>query len=318
MFMILLLHANVLLFGWPKGNNTVSLFRFAVQGMTIVAVNVFVLITGYFGTQFRVSKIINLCFQVIFTVISISILLIFFNLYHPNTIKDFVRGFRFWHYWFINAYIGLVFLSPILNLAIKQMSQQQYKIVLISLFFLFCVLHGDIVLTPPGLNMAGGYSTIWFIYLYLLGRYIAIYSIDKHYTKISILILYCAGLIGTIGGMCLLHNGSYNNPFITIQSLAFFLFFLKLSFYNRIVNFVASSSLMVFLLHRHPILVKFYNSTIIKLNEVYGNSLLFIVNMLFFCTFVFLLAVAYDQIRKYLWSFVEPFAKKCDRIICVF
>ena len=42
MYMILLLHANFLLFGWPQGNNVVSLFRFTAQSVTIVAVNVFV------------------------------------------------------------------------------------------------------------------------------------------------------------------------------------------------------------------------------------------------------------------------------------
>ena len=313
MYMILLLHANFLLFGWPQGNNVVSLFRFTVQSVTIVAVNVFVLITGYFGTSFKISKVLNLCFQVLFAVVSVSLLFIVFGLYQINTIKDFARGFRFWHYWFINAYIGLVFLCPILNLAIKQMTQRQYKIILISLFVLFSILHGDLVLTPHGLNLAGGYSTIWFVYLYLLGRYIAIYSIDTNYSKLSILTVYCIGLIGTFLSMKLLHNNSYNNPFVAIQSLAFFILFLKFSFKNRALNFVASSSLMVFLLHRHPILATYYNRSIVQLNTVYGDTVKFIIAVLLFCALVFLLAILYDQLRKYLWSFVEPLAKKCDR-----
>ena len=227
---------------------------------------------------------------------------------------DFARVFHFWHYWFINAYIGLVVLCPLLNLAIKQMTQRQYKIILISLFVLFCILHGDIVITPPGLNLAGGYSTLWFVYLYLVGRYIAIFSIDSKYSKMSLLMIYCVSLLGAVLSMRLLHNNSYNNPFIAVQSLSFFMLFLKFSFRNRVVNFVSSSSLMVYLLHRHPILANYYNQSIVQLNAMYGDTLQFVISVLVFCSLVFLLSILYDQFRKYIWSFVEPLAKKCDRL----
>ena len=81
MFLILLLHANVFTFGWPEGSITSNLFRFTAESFAIVAVNVFVLITGYLGTSFKLSKVANLVFQMVFTVVSITLFLLIFNLH---------------------------------------------------------------------------------------------------------------------------------------------------------------------------------------------------------------------------------------------
>lgn len=313
--MILLLHANVLLFGWPQGNDMICLMRLGAHSITVVAVNVFVLISGYFGISFRVSKIINLCYQVLFAVIPVSLLLLALHIFRFSSINELVHGFRFWHYWFINAYIGLVVFSPILNLAIKQMSQRQYQTMLLSLFFLFCIVHSDFGITPLGLHLVGGYSTIWFFFLYLLGRYIAIYSVHTLFSIRHILSAYVIGLLLTFLGVWLFQNASYNNPFIVLQSVALFLLFFKFSFVSNTVNFVASSSLMVFLLHRHPVLVKYYNGSIKCLFATYGPSLKFVLIVLGFCVQVYILAVVYDQLRKYSWSFIEPHVKKWDRFI---
>ena len=139
MYMILLLHANFLIFSRPRGFEVSFFFRMGAESMTIIAVNVFVLITGYFGTTLRLTKIANLCFQVLFAVVPVTLLMLAFNLVEFNSINDIAHGFCFWNYWFINAYIGLVFLSPILNMAVKNFTRHQYKVLLIGLFVLFCI-----------------------------------------------------------------------------------------------------------------------------------------------------------------------------------
>lgn len=318
MYMILLLHANALIFGRPQGNDLTFFFRMGAESMTIIAVNVFVLITGYFGTSFRISRIANLCFQILFAVFPITLLLMAFKVVELHSIKDFARGFKFWHYWFINAYIGLVLLSPILNAAVKHLSRYQFKTILVTLFIFFSFVHDSFFITPPGLHLIGGYSTMWFLFLYLLGRYVAVYSVDKSLSWNQVIFIYLIGLLGTFLCMCLLHLSTYNSPFITIQALGFLLIFSKFSFSNKAVNFVASSSLMVFLLHVHPLLKEYYMGSIEYFNDVFGNTPQFVVMTLGFCVVVFMIAVLYDQLRKYTWSFLEPLVKKLDSKVASF
>lgn len=95
MYMVLLLHANFLTFGYPEGCNTVSFFRIAAQSATIVAINVFVLITGYFGTTFRFSKIASIVYQLLFAVIPISCLFILSGICSCGSVHDIVSKFSF-------------------------------------------------------------------------------------------------------------------------------------------------------------------------------------------------------------------------------
>ena len=44
---------------------------------------------------------------------------------------------------------------------------------------------------------------------------------------------------------------SYNNPVIVLESIAFFVIFARFSFKNRFVNWVASTSFAVYLIHMH-------------------------------------------------------------------
>lgn len=311
MFMILLLHANVFTFGWPEGGLATNLFRFSAESFAIVAVNVFVLITGYLGTSFKLSKIANLVFQMFFTVFSISLLLLAFNLYHFSSWKEIIHGFYFWNYWFINAYIGLLILSPLANLAIKYLSQSQMRVLLISLYVLFCIIEGDFFISPSGIGVNSGYSVLWFLFMYLVGRYIAKYPPYIEFKKL--VTVYLFSIVGAITLMWLCCDYGYNSPFIVIESIAFFMFFLKMKITtNKLINFIASSSLMVFLLHCHPILVNYFRQALVYLNEMYGNGLTFIILLLGFCVTVYSLAIGYDQIRKFIWSFIEPRAKSLD------
>lgn len=315
MFMILLLHANFKAFGWPEDNSLVSFLRYGAESLSIIAVNVFVLITGYFGTSFRISKIANIFYQILFTVVPITVLMILFGAVQFKNVGELIRGFSFWHYWFLNAYIVLLVLSPLPNYAIKHLNQIQFKRLLIVLFVIFSFILGDFVVTPPGVGIDGGYSTMWFLFLYLLGRYIALYPPKMSCRRICL--MYIFGLFGTFVLMWKLHNSSYNNPFITIQSVAFFLFFTRFSFRNKFVNFISQSSLMVFLFHCQPLLSPYYKSIVIGLNNEYGNSIKFVVLLLLFCILVYAASVIYDQFRIRTWKLFKHRLKEWDKFFTI-
>jgi surface polysaccharide O-acyltransferase-like enzyme len=75
--------------------------------------------------------------------------------------------------WFIKAYIGLLILSPILNTFIENTTEKQLRWTIIY-FYIFQTLYGWF---PGGAQFFEyGYSTMSFIGLYLLARYLRLYK----------------------------------------------------------------------------------------------------------------------------------------------
>ena len=71
MFLVLVVHANFFSINVPTHiecirNGAVSFFRFFIESISIVCVDVFVLLSGYFGIKCRVKSFFNLFFQIIF------------------------------------------------------------------------------------------------------------------------------------------------------------------------------------------------------------------------------------------------------------
>ena len=78
MFLVLVHHANILSIGIPSWAECVSapgntFFRFFIQSLAIVAVDVFVLISGWFGIKPSLKKLLALLFQVFFFTLTIPL-----------------------------------------------------------------------------------------------------------------------------------------------------------------------------------------------------------------------------------------------------
>ena len=177
MFLVLLVHADYFSLGAPTNidiqTNTIdSLFRILFESISIVCVNVFILISGWFGIRPSYKGILNFLFQCIFFLTGLYIIT---NIIGVNSIS--LKGFAGCIFatrlnWFIKAYLLLYILSPVLNHFVNNTNQQEYISVLIG-FFLFTCTYGWIGAAE---FMMQGYSTISFIGLYLLARYVRLYS----------------------------------------------------------------------------------------------------------------------------------------------
>ena len=150
------------------------------ETLCYVAVNVFVLITGYFmvTSEAKPSRLIKLYFQVEFY--SILCLLAAKYIFHQsiglksilNTLFPFTSGF----YWFVSSYAILIALVPLLNIFIKSLNQKQHLMTVVLLMALFCVIPTFMFWSRDILG--NGYSFVWFIVLYITAAYIRIYSED--------------------------------------------------------------------------------------------------------------------------------------------
>ena len=252
MFMILLLHSNFFAFGNPIGYSFISFSRCFAEAFTLTPVNIFVLITGFFGTRFTIRKSMNLIFQVFFCVVPISLILSICGI----IVFDY-HSFVFHKYWFINAYIVLLVVTPVLNAATEILTQREFKSVLISFYIVIFI---SSIIELQGIDIKYGYSLLWFIFLYLLGRYVNHYqpSLLKK-QLIALILISCLGnsiLIFT------LHRCDYVNPFIVIQSVCTLLLFAKFDIKSNVINTIAASTTMVYLVNLHPVLWGGYKESV--------------------------------------------------------
>ena len=87
MLFVLILHANYLAIHAPlptdfRMHPESTILRCIIEALTIVAVNVFVLISGWFGIKFNFNKLSSLCFQILF--FSLGFFIVFSFIFHQR------------------------------------------------------------------------------------------------------------------------------------------------------------------------------------------------------------------------------------------
>lgn len=329
MLLVLVVHADFASIGSPTIIEVMdapysSIARLGVECISIISVNVFVLLSGWYGIKMKSKGLIGLLFQSLFFGIFGVIL---YNI----LVKTFVSSNAFWgvnldvatpmsaffsilminfeDYWFVKSYVFLYVLSPILNAYVEQSSHRQFKIIL-ALFFIFQFLWGWYYGSVG--FFSNGYSTMSFIGLYLLARYIRIYqpAFAKYHKSIDVLAYIVLTLISTTLAFVGISQGwnqlygatyKYNSPLVIVASIAFLLFFSKIRFQSSIVNTIASSAFAVYLLHTQSYLYVIYTKTIKTWFDT-ESCCSFFINTITFIIVVFVVAVLIDKIRIYLWS----------------
>ncbi len=233
-----------------------------IESFAIVAVNCFVLISGYFGLSFKVKSILKLYLQCFFIGIFGYILYLLFTPNELELSKLLARVFAFTRnrYWFLYAYLFLYFISPLLNYAIEKMSRNEYKkmLALLSIFiFYFSYIRsvGDNTI---------GMSYVQFIFVYLIGRYIGIYIkqdvIKKYqfrwllgYFITSVFVFVLAILEQKFHlQVVFLRPYPYNSILVVLGAIFLLLFMLSLDFRSKMINWVATSCFAVYLLQENP------------------------------------------------------------------
>ena len=213
--------------------------------------------------------------------------------------------------WFIKSYLGMFILTPVLNAFIENSSQKQYKQLLI-LFYIFQSLYGW--LSNGASFIVDGYSTFSFIGLYLLARYVRIYS--PRWSQLNLrkdFIIYIVfSIITAIGILVFLYYDNpylmiiftkYNSLFIIGAALFLLLGFSKLSFYNKIINWVSSSSLAVYLFHF--ILFPQYMSPWIRSISNNYNGFTMVILICALLLLFFTVAIIIDKLRILLWNLLQ-------------
>lgn len=322
MLLVMVVHADFFSLSHPDAAFIAShpagaYMRYLVEAMALVCVNVFVLVSGYFGIRPNARRVANFLFMVLFY--QIGIVLAYVG-YHRLTgtpmaesadeLLEMCRPLV--SYWFVAAYLILMCLAPILNRFIANSTPRQLWT------FALCYWILELYFGYYTDTFSAGYGALAFINLYVIGAAVK---------KTPGLPLKSALAAGTAYlGICALTAlimlaivGGIDQPQVTTQavtlfidytginvmlaSVALFLFFKHLKINSKAVNFVAGSAFAIYLLHMHPLLCPTYREVCREL--YFGNSLWpYLGKITAFIAAIFAAALLIDQVRKLLWRLI--------------
>ncbi|SET10770.1 acyltransferase family protein [Prevotella sp. kh1p2] len=317
MFLVMVSHANFWILSFPTTSDfavspLATLMRVLLETLSIVSVNVFVLISGWYGMKLRRTKLLSFIFQILFFNVLISVLS---SLYAGKEIYviDIVKASLLLDgsLWFVKAYLMLLILSPLLNIYIQNVERKQYKCLLIS-FFLFQSVYGWLF-PYSTVWICNGYSVISFVALYLLARYIYIYrpsfSCNKRYMDfmgyigLSVFILVLYVLLSNYNLELCRRLFMYSSPLVILSSLYLLFAFSKMQFKSLYINYVAASVFSVYLFHQNTVFEYIFRGDVLR---IYNNhsGLYVILYTGSYLVLIYATSFAIDQIRRFCWRHI--------------
>lgn len=163
------------------------------NGFCIVAVNAFVLISGYFGIRPTKRKVLALLLAMLFYTLlfTTGYYLMRGDLKHAVSSLLLLSHGR---YWFLTDYFFLLCFAAPLNLFFERCGRRETGLFVLSLLVIssyFGFVWGHAANT-------NGYTLLQFIMLYALGRYVRIGGFDLARGRAAGLYLLCAGACGVL------------------------------------------------------------------------------------------------------------------------
>lgn len=294
------------------------------KSLSIVGVNCFVLISGYFLCQSDINykRILPLWIQVELYSIGIYLILLFVPGANVNfSVKELIRyalPILTNQYWFFTYYVLLIVLAPMLNLFIKNVTREQLKKFLSILLIIFSIVPTFNIFNDSfGAN--GGYSVIWFIILYLIASYIRLHGVKQFYgmgyvlASIFLLIVYVCGdlMKEKIGLVAYFSNliFQYNSIVVLFSSVVLFLAFLncKSSYNNKVnkcISYIAGASFAVYLIHDNSLIRHLLWDNIVNLKRFIDSPIYFILWAIFVVVCIFVLGIMIEAVRKFVCDYV--------------
>lgn len=310
-FMILILHYMNNDMGGNGLTNDLNIYGFTthmLESVSIVACNIFVLITAWFmfdRNEIKFKKIFDILNIVIFYAIFFFIgYVIVTKSFNASILKIFFE--TIFKKWFPIIYIILYLLIPYINPFIKSLSKENYKKLIIIMIIFFSIwptfLTGTTVRDE-------GYGIINFILLYLIIGYIKRFiNLDKIESS-KIILLYLLSLIAIfIFGFISLRAWMYNSIFVIINSIALFLIFTKINIKNNfIVKYISGFSLSTYIIHENKFICKWLYRDVFK-SSLYSKTIYLIPNIFLSIICIFIFCILLEIIRRFLSKYT------CDKI----
>lgn len=255
MLMVIVLHylgkGNLLGDVTAPAMDATGIAAWIVEAFCIVAVNVYMLISGYFlcNSGFRLDRFVKLYIQIWTYSVLVGVLAVTTGITPAEQVDT-----HFWlsllfpismgHYWFMTAYLFLYAMLPLITGAIKQMTDRQLAGCTGLLLLIFSVTKSVL---PFRLEMDGqGYDVIWYVCVFLVAacirrfqerppvrklprkgwQWLIVYLVGTACILTELLVLRRIYLTTGSFGLIMKISLEYNHIFVLIASIGIFEVFL--------------------------------------------------------------------------------------------
>lgn len=302
MLMVLAVHFDGAALGLPLpvglgSTDAAWWWRTSVETLSIVGVNCFTLISGYFGIRASVRGLLTFVSQCVFYSVAI---------YSVCALCGVVSfSFAAWgeswlalthtDLWYVPAYLCLYLLSPFINAGMERLTDRKL-LMWTGIFVLVNVYAGwwwGAAFNP------NGYTVVQLIMMYCVGA--AVRRILSGVPSVVGWSLYLGASAFTAVAaayMPPLKVYAYNSPLVIVASVGLLLAFAGMELRSGFINYVARSSFAVYLIHKNKLIwVSMVKPMAIA---AWGVGSLWIAtgSLLAFMAVTFAVAVAADYVRR--------------------
>lgn len=336
MLMIITLHYTVKGYGFSDALDGTPMFYVMrlIEAFCIVAVNCYVLISGYFlvESEWKAGRILALLAQVLFYSVLIPVAMICIGMISWKNLSlydwlGFIFPIQTEHYWFATAYIMMYIFAPVLAAGVKNMDKKTLQKVIAALLLFLSV--GKSVLPMYLATDRYGYDYGWFLCLFLVAAYLRLYApawLDKKGNALILYVsmglgIYLLSWISRLVGLGAKIDAfsyywempyTYNHVLCLAGAVGLFYVFKNAEFSEnkiaKLIRRLAPYTFGVYLLHEH-LLVRYEWTGWLHIDRV-RESWTLIPHMIGCVVVVYVVGTLVDFIRAYLFARVSKLYKK--------
>ncbi len=327
MLMIIVLHyvnKSELFLLYTQEQTAVNYATDFIVAFCIVAVNCYVLLSGYFLVEsvWKPGRVVSLVAQILFYSLLIPVVLICIGVVSPGDLSiydwlGFALPIETEHYWFATAYLIMYVFAPLVAAGAKAVEKKTLQIIIVILVLFFSVWKSLVPVTFATDHY--GYDYGWFLCLFLIAAYIRLYGCPILEKKRNAWLLYVGMSLGifllaAVSGILaeVLHPfayymdmpTTYNHILCLFASIGLFMAFKNMKpWEGRVADVIRRLSpytFGVYLLHEH-VLVRNQWMQWLRVDMVWG-SWMFIPHMIGCVLIVYAAGTAVDYVRSLMFK----------------
>lgn len=308
---------------------------FFIKNLGQIGNHIFIISSAWFLLESKAIKkskvagIVGDCFT-ISTGMLVSFLLLGYR-FNSDYIKLHFFPIKNNNYWFIDCYILLYILHPVLNKAIKSMDKKALLRFNVVFFILYNCIGFINECTLFYFSNFIGFIGIYFFVAYVKMYLHSFFSIKKNKRRLLIIGIMCwvgftlANIVLRTGSFSFVTNkigwmSNFMAPHYYIIGIALFELFVDLEIHSRVINYLSSLSMLIYMIHTHKIMREYVRFDIFGyIQEKYSFDWILLWLLVFFVFNVVsatLLAVFYDKVFKKYVHFI--FEKLTDGVLIIY
>lgn len=289
-------------------------FRILLMNISIIAVNCFVMISGYFRIRQSIHSFLSLYIQLIFYSALFSVIgYSFGELSLQDTLLRIFFPFTEGGMWFMVAYLGLYLIAPILNMGYDSLNAFQ-RHVLLGCFIIVDIYLGYMHQSPE--VSVDGYHMIHFLCLYYIGMYISTMrkcltnlKLGLSWSGIVILMTMMHAIKMVWFPITIFYSMRYNSPMVMFASVVFFMWVQTWKLQSKTINWIAVSVLSVYVIHSQPVVSSLFFGFLKDVSQSSNINIIMSAVILVISTLMlFALCISLDKFRIFICA---PIVKTC-------